>query len=45
MDPVQKSVIVYSLEREEGPVLHSFSEKIKTGIYENLFIDFSEYEE
>lgn len=43
VDPVQKSVTVYGLEKEEGPALHSFSAKVKAGIYEDLVLDFGEY--
>lgn len=43
VDPVQKSITVYGLEKEEGPVLHSFSAKVKAGIYEDLVLDFEEY--
>ncbi len=43
VDPAQKSVTVYGLEKEEGPVLHSFSEQIRAGIYEDLVLDFREY--
>lgn len=43
VDPAQKSVTVYGLEKEEGPALHSFSEPVKVGIYEDLVLDFGEY--
>lgn len=45
VDPAQKSVTIYGLEREEGPVLHSFSERVRAGIYEDFFVDFKEYRE
>ncbi len=44
VDPVQKGVTVYRLEHEEGPVLYSFSECIKAGIYKDFFLDFGEYQ-
>lgn len=43
VDPVQRSVTVYGMEHEEGPVLYSFSNQIKVGIYEDFFLDFGEY--
>ena len=44
VDPIQRSITVYDLEHKEGPVLHTFSERIKAGIYEDLYLDFSEFE-
>lgn len=44
VDPIQRSVTVYDLEHKEGPVLHTFSERIKAGIYEDLYLDFGEFE-
>lgn len=43
VDPAQKSVTVYGLEKEEGPVLHSFAESVRAGIYEGFALDFKEY--
>lgn len=43
VDPKQKNVTVYDLEHDAAPKLHSFSEKVKVGIYEDFAIDFSEY--
>lgn len=44
IDPQQRSITVYDLEHKTGPMLHSFSERVKAGIYEDLYIDFSEFE-
>lgn len=44
VDPLQKSVTVYGLEKKEGPVLHSFSGQIRAGIYEDLELDLREYQ-
>lgn len=44
IDPKQETVAVYDLEHKEGPELHSFSERVKAGIYDDLFLDFNELE-
>lgn len=44
VDPKQSNVTVYDLEYKKGPELHTFSERVKVGIYEDLFLDFSELE-
>ena len=38
VDPQRKTVTVYDLEHNSEPVEYSFSERIRAGIYENLFI-------
>lgn len=43
IDPSQQSVTVYDLEHEEGPVLYSFSERVKAGIYEDLYLNFNDF--
>lgn len=43
IDPEQQSVTVYDLEHEEGPVLYSFSERVKAGIYEDLYLNFNDF--
>lgn len=43
VDPERKNITVYGFERKEGPELYSFSDQVKAGIYEDLFIDFGEY--
>ena len=42
VDPQYRTVTVYNFERKEGPEQHTFSEKLKAGIYEDFYIDFSE---
>lgn len=42
VDPNKKTVTVYEAKGWDTPVCHSFSTRIKVGIYEDLFIDFSE---
>lgn len=41
VDPQKETVTVYKREQWETPVCHTFSEQIKAGIYEDLYIDFS----
>ena len=43
VDPGRRWVTVYGFERKEGPEQYSFSDKVKAGIYEEFWIDFSEY--
>lgn len=45
VDPAQQSVTVYDLEHEAGYALYSFKDKVKVGIYEDLFLDFGEFEQ
>ena len=43
MDPREEKVLVYRLAEEEIKVEpHSFQEKVKAGIFEDLWIDFQE---
>ena len=43
VDPKSKRVIVYELEKEEGPVIYGFDAKIPVGIYDGkCVIDFEE---
>ena len=44
VDPIQGNVTVHDLEHNVEPELHSFSERVRAGIYEELFLDFSELE-
>jgi Uma2 family endonuclease len=41
VDPMKKTVVVYDMEHDDGPVLRSLGDKIKVNIYDNLEIDFS----
>ena len=42
VDPEQRKVTVYDFAHKEEPEQHSFTERVKAGIYEDLFLDFSE---
>lgn len=43
INPAQESVFVYYLEKEKFKVeTHTFQDKIKVNIYEDLYIDFVE---
>ncbi|MCM1414990.1 MAG: Uma2 family endonuclease [bacterium] len=39
----QKIVAVYDLKHNAAAVVYSFSEKIKVGIYEDLYLDLTEW--
>lgn len=39
VDPKHQQVTVYCWEQSEQPVLHPFSERIKVGVYEDLYLD------
>jgi len=41
VDPMKNSVMVYNFEKEPTMEEYSFSDKVKSGIYEDLEIDFS----
>ncbi len=41
VDPETETVTVYDFEHEKGPVRYSFSERIKAGIFEELWLDLS----
>lgn len=43
VDPKQKFVTVYDFEHEEGPIVHPFSEPVKVRIYEDLYLDLSQF--
>ncbi len=43
VDPQQKSVTVHHFERKSEPVQYNFSEKVKAGIYDDFYVDFSEW--
>lgn len=42
VDSQRKTILVYDMEHDDGPVLHSFADKIKVNIYHNLYIDFKD---
>lgn len=41
VDSMKETVTVYETEHWDAPVRHSFSEQIKVGIYEDLFLRFN----
>ena len=41
VDSEKEMITIYEAERWDAPVCHSFSEQVKVGIYEDLYIDFS----
>ncbi len=41
VDPLRKTIVVYDMEHDDGPVLHSLSDTIKVNIYDDLEVDFS----
>ena len=41
VDPLRKTIVVYDTENDDGPILHSLTDTIKTKIYDDLEIDFS----
>lgn len=41
VDSDKETVTIYEAKQWNAPVCHSFSERIKAGIYEDLYIDFS----
>ena len=41
VDPKERSVLVYDFAQGTS-MQHTFSERVKAGIYEDLFLDFGE---
>lgn len=44
VDPLKKTIMVYSLEKDGAPVIYHFTDKVPVGIYEDFVIDFAEIE-
>lgn len=42
VNPMKESIFVYQLGENKDPEAYTFKDKIKIGIFENLFIDFNE---
>lgn len=42
VDPKHEQVTVYDLEHRKEPMLHPFSERIKVGVYDDLYLDVTE---
>lgn len=40
-DPLRQVIIVYNIENDDGPVIHSFTDSIPVRIYPGFSIDFS----
>ena len=40
VDSLRKTILIYDMEHDDGPVLYSFTDKIKVNIYDNLYINF-----
>ena len=41
VDPIKQTILVYDMEQAVTPTIYSFSDTIRTKIYDNLEIDFS----
>lgn len=41
VDPIKRTIVVYDMEHDDGPVLHSFIDTITANIYGDLTINFS----
>ena len=39
VDPAKKIVTVYDFANEDGPEIHPFTEPVRAGIYEDLYLD------
>lgn len=42
VDPMKQTLLVYDMEHAAAPVIHSFTDTIKSNIYDNLVIDLSQ---
>lgn len=45
VDPERETVIVYDLEHGEAPCMYHFTDLVRTGIFEDFTLDFSELKE
>lgn len=43
IDPAKEIVTIYDFAHGDGPDIHSFSEPVKVGIYEDLYLDFTPF--
>lgn len=43
VDPDKEMVTVYHADQWDVPVCHSFTERIQTGIYKDLYLEFTEF--
>lgn len=43
VEPDRETVTIYEADRWDIPSCHSFSERIQTGIYKDLYLDFTEF--
>ena len=41
VDPMKQTVLVYDMEQAAAPTIYSFTDTIRTTIYDSLEIDFS----
>lgn len=44
VDPAKKIVTIYDFENGDGPDIHPFTEPVKVGIYEDLYLDLSAFQ-
>ncbi|MGL5436509.1 MAG: Uma2 family endonuclease [Lachnospiraceae bacterium] len=40
VDPLRKTILVYDMQHDDGPILYSFTDKVKVNIYADLHINF-----
>lgn len=45
VNPMNESILVYGLEAEEAPIIYRFGDRIRSGIYSGLEIDFGRMKE
>lgn len=43
VDPAKKIVTIYDFAQDNGPDIHPFTEPIKVGIYEDLYLDLTSF--
>lgn len=41
VDPINQTILVYDMEHDAAPTIYSFTDTIRTNIYDHLEIDFS----
>lgn len=42
VDPMKQTILVYDMEHDSAPIIYSFSDTVKSNIYKDLYINFSD---
>ena len=45
VDPMKQTILVYDMEHDSAPAIYSFTDIVKTNLYDDLYINFSDITE